>query len=507
MTTYGVGELSAINALAGAFAERSPVIEIVGTPSREAMRRNDPDRPIHHTLPGSDMDIYRNMTKVCVCDQAPLHLAADGRQATRMLDDVLTNAITQSKPAYISLPSDMVELQVSEAPLEDVLEPKCVSLDKVAGPASYIAQKLRDAERPLIIADALAYPFGFQDDINELVKITSIPAMSFTSGKGIIDENLPSWSSALPNTTEYSRQADLVLIFGPILSDTNTARWSAIPETQNKILFNLDSVEITGFQKQSAGADHLYDNVRGDAVLWSLVSKMREISYQPPETRRLENTTPSLKRSEPYSSSDILQDDFWPAMSSFLKPWDTLLLANGTPLIGGRALKLADHCQVIASPIWNAIGSLLPAAQGVAAAKRDHGVPGRTILFEGDGSFQVTAQAVSDIIRYKLDVTIIIINNAGYTYERWLNGMKAEYNDVPSWRYVEAARFFGADPDDPRYPVYTKRVETWGQLMEVMHDERAGDGRGLKIIDVAMDAEDVPEAAKPGLKRASDALK
>jgi pyruvate decarboxylase len=170
-------------------------------------------------------------------------------------------------------------------------------------------------------------------------------------------------------------------------------------------------------------------------------------------------------------------------------------------------MKLQPNSQVIASAIWNAIGSLLPAAQGVAAAKRDHGLPGRTIIFEGDGSLQVTCQAISDIIRYRLDVTIIIANNAGYTYERWLNGMDAEYNDVPSWRYIEAASFFGADLDDPSYPIYSKRVETWGELLAVLEDERAGDGKGLKIVDIAMDPKDVPEASKPGLLRAADALK
>lgn len=70
--------------------------------------------------------------------------------------------------------------------------------------------------------------------------------------------------------------------------------------------------------------------------------------------------------------------------------------------------------QVIASGLWCSIGQMLPAAQGVAAAKQDLNIPGRTILFEGDGSFQVTCQALSDIIRYKLDVTIFIANNAGY---------------------------------------------------------------------------------------------
>lgn len=87
---------------------------------------------------------------------------------------------------------------------------------------------------------------------------------------------------------------------------------------------------------------------------------------------------------------------------------------------------------------------MLPAAQGMPLAERDHELPGRAICFEGDGSFQVTCQALSDTIRYQLHVTVIIVNNAGHSYERWLNGMMAEYNDVPARRYAEAASSFGA---------------------------------------------------------------
>lgn len=169
-------------------------------------------------------------------------------------------------------------------------------------------------------------------------------------------------------------------------------------------------------------------------------------------------------------------------------------------------IRLQDGCQVFASPIWNAIGSMLPAAQGMALAKRDHSLPGRTILLEGDGSFQVTCQSISDIIRYKLDVTILLANNAGYTYERWLNGMHADYNHVPPWRYADAPKFFGAKDDDPSYPILAKRVETWGRLQEVFADEKFHDGKGLKIIDIVLDPEDMPEKAKPGLARASAAL-
>ncbi len=382
---------------------------------------------------------------------------------------------------------------------------------------------LAQAKQPLIVADYLYYPLGLQDEINKLIRMTNIPAMSYTSAKGIVDETLPSWSPDLPNTTDCSRNCDLLLLFGPLLSDTNTTRWTAIPPTNNVVSFCQDSVIVPNATKLRKGnvkgltAANLDDKklnrrypLKGKKVLTDLVSTIEadpalqgHLQWPAVETNR--SSIPA--RNIPTPSGPITQDDFWPSMSAYLKPEDTILLANGTPLIGGRALQLPSNCQVVASPIWNAIGSMLPAAQGIAAAKRDHQLPGRTILFEGDGSFQVTCQAVSDMIRYKLDVTIFIVNNAGYTYERWLNGMDAEYNDAPSWQYVDAPKFFGAQMDDPSYPVFSRRAETWEQLSEVLAEEKANDGKGLKIFDVVMDLKDVPHAAKPGLQRPSEALR
>ncbi|EME80484.1 uncharacterized protein MYCFIDRAFT_78210 [Pseudocercospora fijiensis CIRAD86] len=132
------------------------------------------------------------------------------------------------------------------------------------------------------------------------------------------------------------------------------------------------------------------------------------------------------------------------------------------PHSGGRDISLPDKVQVIASGIWCSIGHMLPAAQGVAAAKCDLNIPGRTVSFEGDGSFQVTCQFISDIIRYKLDVTIFMSNNAGYTYERLLHGLDAQHKDVPEWRYTEAANFMGGRTDDTDYAILVKEGDELG---------------------------------------------
>ena len=509
MTTYGVGELSAMNAVAGAYSERVPLVHLVSTPSRKAMRAGeDLRRPVHHCLPGRGMEVYAEMTKSVTCAQAELFRYERVDEAAEKVDEVLETAVRESKPVYVAVGCDMWEQEVPVEVGESALKVKPPPSDdeNIIEVADEIWGLLEEAERPLIIADALCWPFDLQNEVDELVRLTGIPAMSYASGKGVIEEERESWSSRLPNTTEYSKNADMVLVFGPLLSDTNTARWSTIPDAENAVMFNLDSIEVWRDRHKEV---MIWQEMRSKDLLQALLEKARAskeswIEYGISSNGRQAST--SSPRT-PKSNDIIKQDDLWPKMSSYLRQDDTLLFANGTPLIGGRSMHLQPGSHVIASGIWNAIGSLLPAAQGVAAAKRDHNLPGRTIIFEGDGSLQVTVQAISDIVRYRLDVTIVIANNGGYTYERWLNGMDAEYNDVPPWRYTDAASFFGAKLDDPMYPVYATRVETWGELLEVLEDEKAADGKGLKIIDIVMDPKDVPEASKPGLLRAAESLR
>ena len=496
MTTYGVGELSAINAVAGSYAERTPVLHLVGTPARKLWREN---ALIHHTPGDGRMGIYAEMAEKITCAQADL---TDVRTAPRLYDRALEQCVLKSKPAYIQLPSDMIEAAV---PAEMLDEP--LSLDPPANDdrlemeiVDELLQHMHAAERPLILADGLSYPLDLAPEVNKLLELTGFPAMSFTSGKGIINEASPerptaNWYGSLSSPTDYTSSADLVLMFGPVLSDTNTAGWSAVPDPSVTVSFNFDTVVVLGKQHK----------LNSKELLQSLISRLQEAkksfdltSTKPPEL--------SPKKAVASSQAAIDQDGFWATMATHVQSHDTLIFANGTPLIGSRDMHFPCNVNIIASPLWCSIGQMLPAAQGVALAKRDHNLPGRTMLFEGDGSFQVTCQALSDIIRYRLDVTIYLVNNYGYTYERWLNGMDAEYNAVPSWRYTEAASFMGA-PKDRSYPVFTRKVRTWQQLNDVLDDERSSNGRGLKLIEVVMAPDDVPERSKPGLLRGSAALR
>nr|CEG03353.1 unnamed protein product [Fusarium pseudograminearum CS3487] len=139
------------------------------------------------------------------------------------------------------------------------------------------------------------------------------------------------------------------------------------------------------------------------------------------------------------------------------------------------------------------------ASQGVALTQRDMDKEGsrpqgRTILFEGEGSLQMSAQAISDIIRNKLDIVIFVINNNGYAIERLIHGFNASYNDIQPWCHLEAPKYFGAPLDNEVYPVRVRRIETWGQLEMALSDPEIQEGRGLSMVEVVVGIRDAPIA-------------
>ena len=69
VTTFGVGELSAANAIAGSYAEHVPVVHIVGGPSKDAQGTR---RALHHSLGDGDFEHFFRISREITCAQANL---------------------------------------------------------------------------------------------------------------------------------------------------------------------------------------------------------------------------------------------------------------------------------------------------------------------------------------------------------------------------------------------------------------------------------------------------
>ncbi|KAK7425697.1 hypothetical protein QQZ08_007796 [Neonectria magnoliae] len=341
---------------------------------------------------------------------------------------------------------------------------------------------------------------------SELVRRTGIPTLTTPFGKSLVDESLPNFHGiyyGLAGSLEHSNWAksrDLVLHFGPLRSDINTYGFTATTDADATVVLEADSITIGTTTKGSAS----FWGVCTKSLLGKVVARLDEVKpttgdpfpANPDDPREILKALPPA---EPGSTVD--QYSSWLRMSSFFRPGDIILTETGTSSYGGQSFVLPEDTTVVASSIWMSIGYALAASQGVALAQREmitEGTrrPGRTILFEGDGSLQMSAQAISDIIRNKLDMTIFIINNNGYTVERIIHGFHADYNDVQPWRNLEAPSYFGAPQDDPSYRVTTRSARNWGELQSVLEDPIIQEGKGLNMVEVFMEMDDAPQSLR-----------
>ena len=502
VTAFGVGELSAINAIGGAYAEMAPVVHIVGTPATSIQNSG---ACMHHSLGDGNFRLFADMAAKVTVAQASL-TSAD--TAPGEIDRVLHQCLMQSRPVYIELPTDLVSAKVPfsllSTPISTSIPPNDEGFEDAE--VDLIISKIYAAKQPFIIVDGFTsrYGPGVAGLANQLVRVTGFPCSTTPFGKGIVDETLPNFHGVYAGIAgkqvymPWAQSCDLVLRLGPLNSDVNTFGFTTIPDPKVTITFHRDSVEVG-----SAGNGGHYKNLHIKGLLQKILDRLdpARIPKMDPYPD-LGNPRQQLHAlGAPAPDSPIDQDTFYQRVSTFFREGDIVLSETGTPSVGGRDFVLPPHTQLINSSIWLSIGYMLGAAQGAALAQRDlitagGGRPGRTILFEGDGSLQMTVQEISTIIRHKLDMTIFVINNDGYTIERWIHGMEASYNDVAPWRYLKAAEFFGADDEDAEYKVTTRRASTWGELETVLAEDEVRDGKGFTMIEVMMAKEDAPECLK-----------
>ncbi|KAK5625182.1 hypothetical protein RRF57_000898 [Xylaria bambusicola] len=487
ITTFGVGELSAINAIAGAYAERAAVVHIVGTPDRPTQ---DERRQVHHTFNDGEFGRFAQMAVSVTVAQVDLK---DPRTSPELIDYTLRQCMMHSRPVYIQVPVDMVSVPVQAYPLKTQLNYALVqptaSRDEIIGK---VLERIYEAETPAILVDGETRSCGIVELVQRLVEVTKWPSWTTGFGWGLLDETTPNVHGIYrgrfdtPAVHEFVQSSDLVLFFGPHISTTNSYVKTSVPKPKAGICISHTEIKI---------GEQIYRDIPARLVITQLLEKL--------DRSKIKAYTPStdLSRPQPQSYSEALKDQpitqalFWPMTSKILKEGDIILGETGSAGHGCRDMPLPKHARTFVPVTWLSIGYMVGAAQGAALAQREMIAAGyngiqsaRTILFIGDGSFQMSAQELGTIIRHNLNVTVVLINNDGYTIERVIHGLKQGYNDIATWRYLQAPAFFGAKED-----TFTAKVETLGELHNLLETEQFTKAEGFKMVEVIMDREDVPE--------------
>ncbi|KAJ6496365.1 thiamine diphosphate-binding protein [Mycena sanguinolenta] len=481
LTTFGVGELSAINGIAGAFSEMVPVLHVVGVPSTIQQQ----SKPLlHHTLGDGRYDAYFKAAENFTISQGMI-TRPDSAAAT--IDRVLVDCITRARPVYLTLPTNLVSEKISSEQLKTPLSRTPPPNDhEVEGLVlEEILKLVKNAnDEVIMIVDACAIRHDVREEVNELAKKTAFPVYAAPMGKTAVSESYERYggiymgSVSQPEVKDKVESAKLILSIGCIKSDYNTGNFTySIPPTRT-VEFHSDHMKIN---------HGVYPGVGMKGLLPRLTAQLEPT----PAARRV--PIPKFIAILPKEDSETITHAWlWPRMSKFFRPRDVIVAETGTSNFGVVDVPMPEQAVFVSQILWGAIGWALGSTLGAALAARESGL-NRTILFIGDGSVQLTIQELSVMLRQGLAPLIFVINNSGYEIERRIHGRGREYNDIAEWKWTGLLSVLG-DASGERSKSYT--VRTRSELSSLLDTESFADAGKMQLVEVIMPKDDAPRALK-----------
>ncbi|AWU73550.1 uncharacterized protein C5L36_0A01560 [Pichia kudriavzevii] len=487
ITTFGVGELSAVNAIAGSYAEHVPLIHIVGMPSLSAMKNN---LLLHHTLGDTRFDNFTEMSKKI---SAKVEIVYDLESAPKLINNLIETAYHTKRPVYLGLPSNFADELV---PAALVKENKLHLEEPLNNPVAEeefihnVVEMVKKAEKPIILVDACAARHNISKEVRELAKLTKFPVFTTPMGKSTVDEDdeeffgLYLGSLSAPDVKDIVGPTDCILSLGGLPSDFNTGSFSYGYTTKNVVEFHSNYCKF-----KSA----TYENLMMKGAVQRLISELKNIKYSNVSTLSPPKSKFAYESAKVAPEGIITQDYLWKRLSYFLKPRDIIVTETGTSSFGVLATHLPRDSKSISQVLWGSIGFSLPAAVGAAFAAEDaHKQTGeqerRTVLFIGDGSLQLTVQSISDAARWNIKPYIFILNNRGYTIEKLIHGRHEDYNQIQPWDHQLLLKLFA---DKTQYENHV--VKSAKDLDALMKDEAFNKEDKIRVIELFLDEFDAPE--------------
>jgi indolepyruvate decarboxylase len=422
IVTNAVGALSAINGIAGSYSEHVPVICVCGSIPYKSMERG---LGMHHTMADGTWD--RFITAYTQVTTAQARIAPDN--AVTEIDRLIRAAWHDKLPVYMELPSDIayLDIEVPAAPLM-LAEPPS-DPERLKSCAAAISGRLSQAKSPAILVDLDADRFGAAKEIMRLAEKAQLPVAVAPTAKAVIDETFPHYlglyngKASQPHVQETIENSDCLLSVGFRPIDLTTGDFTgSLPASVIHLRGHSADVGEDNFQ-----AVTLTD------VLGAVTDAVPQVT-----NRAARHFTPAAGHANGSDgSAKLTQAAYWQAIQGYIRSGDVLIAEDGTSY-ASAGLQLPPNCSFVSQVIWGSIGYSVGSLLGTLTAAPER----RHLLFVGDGSFQLTAQEISTMLRHDYKPVIFLINNGGYTIERCWLGKTSRFNDVANWDYAGLPKVF-----------------------------------------------------------------
>lgn len=469
--TYCVGGLNMLNAIACAYAEKSPVLVISGGPS-PAERKRDP--LLHHKVRTFDSQqrIYDEVT----CASAVL---LDPETAADEIIRVISAVQAHCRPGYIEIPYDVVDMPIRLPTMKNQPAPESDG-ENLAAALAEAAQKINAAKQPVIVADVELHRHGFTDIAVAIAEKFNIPIAATLLSKSVIPETNPLYigvySAGMSEKLcqEYVESSDCVILLGAFLSDVLSGM-----NASHKL--NRRTSILATTEKTSIGL-HSYEDVLFKDFLEGLrdapiTAKIFKNPYKPADILPLSDS----ERAQPLDS-----EAFFRILALTMKNDATIVCDTGDALVGAIGLRTSQQSNFIADAYYLSMGFAIPAAIGAMAAKPDS----RVYCLVGDGAFQMTGMEISTCAKYDMKPIVCILNNDGYGTQRHI--IDGPFNNIHRWEYAKIR-------DVLNYGKSVK-VHTKGELENALTEATASND--MYIIEVIIPRDD----CSPALRRMAENL-
>ena len=451
VATWGAGAFNLVNPVAGAYAERVPVVVISGAPG---VRERASGFRLHHM--SRAIETQTRVFGEITCDHAVLD---DPARAPADIARVLRSAREYSLPVYLELPRDLVGAEVTPVPM---LPPSAVQPEALAEAATEILARLAAARSPCIMVDVEVRRYGVERKVAALAERLGVPVVSTFMGRGLLSghdavvRGTYLGAAGQRAVTELVEGADALLLLGVILSDTNFAV-SERKIDMRRAMLALDRTVRVGH--------HIYPDVPMDALVDALLAqapsgRARPVVPVPPE--RYPSGLPA--DAEPVAPSDIAA-----AVNDLFAQHGPLPIAADMGDCLFTAMEIRNTA-LVAPGYYAGMGYGVPAGLGACVAAGE-----RPLILVGDGAFQMTGFELGNCRRYGWDPIVIVFNNASWEMLRVFQPESA-FNDLDDWRFAELAGPLGGDG---------VRVRTRAELQAALAQAYATRGR-FQLIEVML---------------------
>jgi indolepyruvate decarboxylase len=449
---YGVSTFSALNAVAGAYVERSPIVVISAVPGADDRQITKMYNVLYHHSTGNldlDQEVYAHVTVAA-------EILSTSAGAPERIDRLLVAAMSHHRPVYIACYEE-VWGEPCPRPSAKPLEPIVAASEPLAleNAVNQAWQQLLAAQSPLILAGVELLRFGLAGVLQEIIDASGFLYTTTSLGKTVLDEQgdkfIGTYSDAasIPKVVAAVTNSDCILALGTIITDD----YLKLVETKYAFMVRASTEEIR------AGY-FIYHNVTMRDFMEALLQRFRHSQTYPLNAiapAQPSYPDPWAENSDPHWNDQpelLTYNRFFQHTMKFLGDngmFDELVFTLGVSsslYVATNAYGLTQN-SFLSSAAWQCIGFETGAASGAQL-----GSGKRAWAIAGDGAFMMIGQSLSTLARNHLNAVIFVISNGVYAIEQVYVNLKSfepgpenifdTFDILPKWDYMALARAYGA---------------------------------------------------------------